>query len=609
MTKKNIRYIAFCLLLMHQAFAQPAASNYQLAQQYFNTGEYEKALVYFEKNYDFDPMGTYPDYLKCLEALKAWDKAEKLIKKQIKKTNDAGPLYVDLGGVYAATGDTVKAAEQYDKAIKAIRPDVSQYLQTANKFLDIGNTQKAIETYKQGRLALPGVYPFSFELADAYATQSNLQAMADEYLDIVEIAPQYIPGLQGILQNKIALDYTGSLADVIRQSLLRRIQKSSSRTEYNELLYWLFLQQKDFESAAIQAKALDKRLAERGDRLLTLGRMCVANQDYKTAEICFQYVMDKGRELNNYTTARIELINALNKRITLQSNYTGNDLQKLSADYNQAISELGITTTTAPLIAAYAHLKAFYLNDIDTAMQMLESLIAMPRLSPMFQAECKLDLGDMLILKNEVWDALLYYGQVDKDYKHDEIGREAKFRTARAYYYQGEFEWAAAQLNILKAATTQLISNDAMSLALLIQDNSGFESDSNIAPLLIYAHADLLAFQNHNEAALITLDSIVKEYPGHSLTDEVWFKKAKIFLAKAQIDSAVFYLSDIVTNYPDDILADDALFQMADLQENRLQNKTQAMQLYETLLQKYPGSLFAVDARKRYRTLRGDLLN
>ena len=219
--------------------------------------------------------------------------------------------------------------------------------------------------------------------------------------------------------------------------------------------------------------------------------------------------------------------------------------------------------------------------------------------------------GDLKIevLKNDVWEALLYYGQVDKDYKHDEIGREAKFRTARSYYYEGEFEWAAAQLNILKAATTQLISNDAMQLALLIQDNSGFDTDSNTTPLLIYSRADLLEFQNHHAEALTTLDSIVKEFPGHSLTDEVWFKKAKIYESTGQLDSAVIYYADVVSNFPDDILADDALFSLAELQEYRLINKEKAMELYETLLQKYPGSLYAVDARKRFRTLRGDTLN
>ncbi len=589
--------------------AQPGNTNYQLAQQYFNSGEYDKALVYFEKNYDFDPMGTYPDYLKCLIAMKEYDKAEKLIKKQMKKTPDVALALVDLGYLYELKGEQSKADEQYQKAIKSLRADPNQYNNLANEFIEHGLIDLAIATYQQGRVNLRGAYPFCFELAEAYAQKSDLQKMTDEYLDIVELAPQYIPSLQSILQNKIALDYTGTLGDIVRQSLLRRIQKNSGKIEYNELLYWLFMQQKDFESAAIQAKALDKRLSEQGDRLLNLGRTCVSNQDYKTAEDCFQYIVDKGKDGSNYITARIELINALNKRITTQSNYTTADLQKLDNDYKNTIGELGKNAGTSSLLKEYAHLRAFYLNDVDGATLMLEEVIAMPRITPLFQAECKLELGDILVLKNEVWDALLYYGQVDKDFKHDEIGREAKFRTARTYYYEGEFEWAAAQLNVLKSATTQLISNDAMSLALLIQDNSGFDSDSNTAPLLTYSRADLLEFQNQHTEALATLDSLLKEFPGHSLTDETWFKKAEIYTRTGKLDSAVIFYADIVANYPTDILADDALFRLADLQENRLNQKEKAMELYETLLQKYPGSLYAVDARKRFRALRGDKLN
>ena len=608
---KFIKKIAFTLLFSIAAmlsYAQPN-NNWQLAQQYFNAGEYDKALVYYEKNYDFDPMGTYNDYLNCLVTMKEYDKAEKLVKKQLKKTPEVSPLYVDLGYVYDLKGDSTKAREQYQKAIKSVKPDVTQYNNLATEFIDRGQLNLAIQTYQQGRIALAGQYPFCFELADAYAQIPDLQKMVDEYLDIVEIAPQYIPSLQAILQNKIALDYTGTLGDIIRQSLLRRIQKNSGRIEYNELLYWLYLQQKDFESAAIQAKALDKRLGENGERVLNLGRTCVSNQDYKTAEECFQYVVDKGKNNQGYTVARIEMINALNKRITTQSNYTQADLIKLNTDYQNALNELGKTPNTAPLIKEYAHLKAFYLNEIDSAIALLADVIEMPNVAPLFRSECKLELGDILVLRNDVWEALLYYGQVDKDYKHDEIGREAKFRTARSYYYEGEFEWASAQLNILKAATTQLISNDAMQLALLIQDNSGFDTDSNTTPLLIYSRADLLEFQNHHAEALLTLDSIVQEFPGHSLTDEVWFKKAEIYSHTGQLDSAVIYYADVVANFPDDILADDALFSLAELQEYHLNNKEKAMELYETLLQKYPGSLYAVDARKRFRALRGDALN
>ena len=65
-------------------------------------------------------------------------------------------------------------------------------------------------------------------------------------------------------------------------------------------------------------------------------------------------------------------------------------------------------------------------------------------------------------------------------------------------------------------------------------------------------------------------------------------------------------LTKIVDNYNEDILADDALFMMAEVYENRLKDKTKAMELYQKLLEKYPASIHGADARKRFRQLRGD---
>ena len=366
-------------------------------------------------------------------------------------------------------------------------------------------------------------------------------------------------------------------------------------------------QEKDFDSALIQARSLDKRMNENGSRLLNLGQMATGNQQYQTAEECFSIIMEKGRTNPYYLTARISLINARNQRITTQSNYTKDDLKKLDSDYTTALNELGRAANTADLIRGQANLKAFYLNETDTAIAMLENVIEMPGVNNEFKAQCKLDLGDMLVFKNELWDALLYYGQVDKDFKLDELGREAKFRVARAYYYVGQFEWAAAQLNILKAATSQLISNDAMQLALLIQDNTTI--DTNTAPLLIYAYADLLNFQNHKAEAIITLDSLLKEFPNHSLTDEVWFKKAEIYQSTAAYDSAVIYYTGVFEKYSEDIWADDALYNLAQLYDFTLNDKIKAKDCYEKLLRNYGGSLFAADARKRFRSLRGDKIN
>jgi tetratricopeptide (TPR) repeat protein len=228
----------------------------------------------------------------------------------------------------------------------------------------------------------------------------------------------------------------------------------------------------------------------------------------------------------------------------------------------------------------------------------------MPRVSPSLVAECKLELGDILILRGNVWDASLYYSQVDKDFKNDAVGREAKYRNARLSYYMGEFEWAAAQLNVLKAATSQLISNDAMQLGLLIMDNLG--TDSITEPVQMYARADLYEFCNRRKEALSTLDSLLVAWPGHSLTDEIWFKQATIQAKNGNYVKAAELYTQVFQNYPDDILADDAMFRLAEMSELRMNDKEAAKTMYEMILTKYPGSLFTVEARKRFRKLRGD---
>ena len=604
-----MKYIRIFLVLLFTALITGSAwsqgqNNIDLANQYASTGEYEKAVVYFEKWYKADPYGAYQPFLNCYIQLKEFDKAEKLIKNQMKRMPTNAALWVDMGQLYSAQGKEDKEKESYDKAVKSLFPDVQQILNLGAAFIEKRQPGYAELTYLQGRKLVSDVYPFGFELADVYAQQQQPQKMVEEYLGMLEFNEGYLPNIQAILQNKMAFDLEGGLTDVIRTSLLRRVQKGNQKTIYNELLYWLLLQEKDFESAFIQAKALDRRNDENGSRVIGLGRLCVSNEQYKIAEECFNYVIEKGQQNSNYVTARVELISARDKRITTSGAFTSAELTQLERDYEITIAELGKNQITAPLIADYANLKAFYLNKIDESIALLQETITLPRISPQFIAQCKLVLGDILILKNEVWEASLLYSQVDKDFKNDAIGREAKFRNARLSYYMGEFEWAAAQLNVLKSATSQLISNNAMQLGLLIMDNLGLDSITD--PLLMYSRADLFEFCNRNDQALATLDSLLVQYPGHSLTDEIWFKQAGIFFKKGNYSQAAKLYLQVFESFPTDILGDDALFKLADITDNKMGDKEEAKKLYEMFLTKYPGSLFVIDARKRFRTLRGD---
>lgn len=605
---KLIRITLIFILLLTASAADlysQKQSPMELANQYASTGECEKAVVYYEQWYRTDPYNAYQPFLNCYLQLKEYSEAEKLIKKQMKRMSTNPVLWVDLGQLYSLQGKEEQAAQQYEKAIKSLYPDVNQINNLGNTFLERRMTGHAELTYFQGRKLLGNSYPFGFELAEVYARSQQPEKMVEEYIGMLDYNDVYLPNIQSILQNKISFDLEGGISDLIRTSLLRRIQKGNQPTIFNELLYWLLLQEKDFDSALIQAKALDRRNNESGGRLIGLGKLAASNEQFSVAEECFDYVISLGRNNVNYVTARMELIMARDRRITQAGAFNQADLLKLESDYALALEEIGKNQVTAPIIGSYAHLKAFYLNKIDEAIALLEEIIAIPRISPQFIAQNKLVLGDILILKGEVWEASLLYSQVDKDFKNDAIGREAKYRNARLSYFMGEFEWAAAQLNVLKSATSQLISNDAMQLSLLIMDNLGFDSITD--PLMMYARADLFDFCNRYDLALATLDSMLIQYPGHSLTDETLFRQAGIYFKKGDYQKAGTLYLRIVETFPNDILGDDALYKLATLTETKINDQAQAKQLYEMFINKYPGSLYIVDVRKRYRQLRGDV--
>ena len=592
--------VLLCLLASAQGL-----NNLDLARQYESTGEFDKAAVYYEKQYNIDPFGTYEPYLKCLKQIKDYKEAEKLIKKQAKRGAGAGKYNVDLGLLYEMEGDTEKAKKQFETAIKNLHPDAGDIYAVANTFIMNGKPDLALETFLKGRSLVPD-NNFGFDIAELYGRKGETQKMIDEYLDIMTENTLFQANVQSVLQYKLSQDSDSNLANLLRLSLLRKIQREPSQLIYNEFLYWLFMQEKDFESALIQAKALDKKTGDTGNRIYSLGEICISNQAWTVAEKCFDYIVAKGSNHPLYIRAKIAMLSAAFEKTT-ESHYTQAELLTLEKQFTEALQALGKNSITAPLMVQQAQLEAFYLDKVAEGRKILEEVIAMPALSSNYIAEVKLALGDIMILDGDLWEASLTYSQVDKDFKHDAIGREAKFRNARLSYYLGEFEWAEAQLNVLKQATSQLISNDALDLALLISDNIG--DDSITEPLQIYSRAELLAFQHKNDLALQTLDSILVLYPGRKITANVWFKKAGIYITKGDFDSAITLYSDIVKNYADGVLADDALFRIGTIYENNLKDIEKAKSTYEQFIDKYPSSVFIAEARRHYRLLRGDKIN
>jgi tetratricopeptide (TPR) repeat protein len=585
-------------------FSQPTSDS-QLALYYYQSGEFDKAAMYYEKLYDNQPSDLNYEYLLgSYTELQDFKSAEKLIKKHIKGKQNDSRFMVDLGQLYSAMGDQAGSIEAYNDAIKNMGPHQREVVNLANAFIKRRLYDQALETYEKGKKLLKGAYPFNYEMASLYGTMGEFDRMVDEYLVLLDFSEAYLQTVQNALNRFIDFEEEPDKVEQLRIKLLKQVQRAPQNDTYAELLIWLYTQKKSFNSALIQVKALDKRKNEDGHRVVKLAQMAASNNDFKTAVKCYEYVIEKDPVSPYYTSARMNLVSTRKSELDQNPASSLSDYSELENLYLETLESLGWSANTAEMIREMALLQAFRLNKPDTAITVLNETLELGNLKPITRSEIKMSLADVMLATGDVWEASLLYSQVEKDHKHDIIGHEAKFRNARISYYTGDFEWAQAQLDVLKASTSKLISNDAMELSLLITDN--FALDTVREPMERFARADLLLYQGKLEDAENALDSLSSDLSFHSLEDDILFKRYEIALERKKFDKARDLLSEIISLHGTDLLGDDAIYALARMEESVFDNPERAKELYRQLLTDHSGSLFVVEARKRFRALRGD---
>lgn len=578
----------------------------RLAQQYFEQKEFEKANLYFETLYDKDPEQWYINYYHSLLGAKEYSKAEKITKKQIKQNRNNVYFYVYLGKIYKLQEDPKKEKEAYEKALKELSPYPPNVQNLAGEFTDEQLYSYALQTYNKGRKATPD-YPYFYERAEVFKLSNDINSMINEYLDALEFRESDIQTVQMQLQNSLGYDDEegGIKNPILKQELQKRILKNPDKIILSEFLNFILLQQKDFDGAFIQSKSLDKRLKEQGQRIYDLARICVSNQQWETAHRCYNYLIEKGSGNVYYDIAIAEGLNVEYLTLTQNPLASKEDLLLLEQKLEKANQKYRERFVNQTLLKNLVMLKAYHLNKTDEAISLLDEYIKQSGADPMQRAENKILLGDIYLLKGEIWEASLLYSQVEKDYKYEAIGQEAKFRNAKLSFYAGEFTWAKAQADVLKGATTKLIANDALDLSLIISDAIAVDSTQG-APLSLFANAELMTLQHRYDEALQTLDLINSTFSQNTLGDDIYFKKAQIYAAQTKWTDAEEMYKNVLQYYPEELYGDDAQFKLAELYEYKLKDKEKARQAYEDVLLKYPGSIYTVEARKRFRELRGD---
>jgi tetratricopeptide (TPR) repeat protein len=575
---------------------------------YFDQKEYAKANVYFEDLFDKNPDGWYAYYYKSLLGAKDYSKAEKITKRLLKQNRSNVFLYVYLGKIYGLQDDHKKEKDSYEKAVRelvAMQPYIDNL---AAVFKEEQMYDYALQVYEKGRKETPD-YPYFYEKAEVYKLKNDLTAMIGEYLDALEFRDSELETVQKQLQNSLGYDDEngGMKNPLLKQELQKRIQKHPDKIVLSEFLIFIQKQQGDFAGAFVQSRALDKRLKEDGHRIYELAKICRSNSDWEIAKRCYEYLVEKGSASTYYDAAVVDGLEVEYQSVTQKPAPSREELLALEVKLEKAHAKYKDTPLNAQILKDLAYLKAYYLNKEEEAVSLLNDFISQPGIDAVAKAEYKLLLADIYLIKGEIWESSLLYSQVEKTFKYEAIGNEAKYRNAKLSFYAGDFKWAKAQADVLKGSTTKLIANDALDLSLVISDAIGV--DTNDIPLRLFSSADLMIIQHKYDQAIARMDSINSLFSTHTLGDDIYFKKAFIYMTLGKYQQAEEMYRNIIEYYPNDLYGDDAQFKLAQLYEQKLNDREKAKQAYEEVLIKYPGSIFTVEARKKYRMLRGDNLN
>ncbi|OXB25390.1 hypothetical protein B0A80_00510 [Flavobacterium tructae] len=589
--KNSIIYI----VLFWSAFA--FSQNEQLAQYYYDKGDFEKAKISYEELLNSSPSNTqyFLRTIDCYQQLQQFETAQKVIQDRYNKYKQ-GVFLVELGYNFQLQKNDAKAKSYYEQAIEKIKTNPNDVYGVGNSFEKKVLLEYALRAYQTAMSIQPN-YNFNFQIGMLYGQLGQ----TDQMIDLLLTESYKNPQNANLIQTQLSRFMNGetdntAFKDAMRKALILRTQKDQD-VFWNHYLSWFYVQQKEFSKAFIQEKAIYKRDPESLSSIVNLGQFALNEEDIDTAEEIFNFILQttKDRDLliqTNSSLMQIKIDKAQEKDYPL----INSELQQLLITYE-------ITPFTLSLQIIQAHFLAFNLKKTEEGKDIIKKALEL-NLNAYQQADAKMELADILLLEEKFNQALIYYSQIQLDLKNDVMAHEASLKAAKTSYYKGDFEWALKQFKELKAANTQLIANDALEYFLLINDNT--VADSTQTALKQFAKGDFLMYQNKKQEAIAQFQGILKTFKGQEIEAVTMLRLGKIYESLKDYTSALAQYQQIIDHHGDGIYIDEALFFSAEIYNDELHNAEKAKPLYEKVIFNHQDSIYFVDARKKYRELRGD---
>ena len=572
------------------------AQNEQLAGNYFDKGDFEKALISYEALEKSQPNNGYyfQRLVECYQQLSQFDKAEKSILAKLDKFKQPN-LLVELGYNYQLQKETIKAKKYYDEALSKIKENVGNVYAVAPVFEKKVLLEYALQAYELAVAQEPKMN-FNYQLAIIYGQIGKTDLMIDKFLNEAYSNPQSSVMIQYQLSRYMTEEGSDSFNLELKKALLLRAQKNQDLF-WNQYLSWFFVQQKEYAKAFVQEKAIFKRNAESLSNIVNLAQLAIEENEVTTAAEIFNFILENTQDTDLKIQAHKSLLEIRIDKATEK------EYPAINAELELRLKEFGVSPYSLSLQILRAHFVAFMVKNPEQGKVILKTALNLP-LDNYQQAEVKMELADILLFEEKFNQALVYYSQIEESLKNDKVGHEASLKAAKTSYFKTDFDWALSQFKVLKSASTQLIANDALELFLLINDNT--VADSTQVALKKFARGDYMLYQNKTDEALAQFLGILKDNKGNEIESVTMFRLGKIFEKLGDYTSALQYYQNIIDKYSDGIYIDEALYFAAEIYAKKLMDIDKAKALYEKILFKHEDSIYFIEARRKFRQLRGD---
>lgn len=604
-----------CLFVFAQlGFTQVDINNkIMLAQSFEQVGDFDKAIGLYEEIFSVQPHNyqVFESLNRVYLQAKKYDNSIKLIESKIKSNQGDVNLYGMLGSTYYLKGDEKKAFDIWEEGIK-IAPDNSmQYRIIANFAIQRRAFDKAVDFLKRGKAIAQNPDIFSYDLANLFSLLMRYKEAAEEYCFLLNLQPAQL----NAIENRI-LSYSNK-PNALKETI-EAIEnwRKKDNISFNYLLARLYVEAKSFDKAYALYIKIDEQQKSKGQELYNFAQVLYNEEEYSLASKVYEDIINKYPQSQYASSSKLGFVKSLESILESEINSESPSWKPLNKSF------IVDSSRTKKVINSYIEIASLYPNsevafeaffrigkinhtmqkNIDEAKKYFEKILNDAPMSR-FAIESAEQLGKIYLIEGSLEKSKSYFESIVKNGRASEERKNyANYQIARINFYLGKFEEARTILGNVISNLKDNSANDAIELSILL--NTTISDSSNLAK---FGKAEFLTEQKKFLEASELYSQISSDPNSFVLQHLCKIRQAEVELAMDNYDNSITLLEKISSEAEKNIYADKALYLMARIYQYGKRNYTKALEYYESLLAKFPNSLYLDEARDRIKELRDKL--